>query len=345
MWAAPLESTLSNMKKTSRLAGAAVKQVEQYVEIHRELTDIEKLMAIPPELGKPFAADGISFTDALEHPLLGPALIDFHDCLVWPTDDERDHCEGVGTFLLVLRFAEAGHPLRAMPLPGDLSEQIRVRAMNDRAPEIAAIMKARKRGRLREQVPGMLIAKTIHGTDTLISNVDSSVRLVLSFWGKYAPKDERKENPTATSRGPGIADFEEYAEAAVMALSDRADHFDRGQGARFTTFVYKRLWGVMMDWFDQYLSEKLRRVDIETVRDAIADGGGLTFDETVERIGPGEKLKIAADAARLNARDRMILNERAKGKKLVQIAQEQGIDPAHIYVLASRMAKKLRKVC
>jgi hypothetical protein len=188
----------SNMKKTSRLAGAAVKRVEQYVEIHRELTEIEKLMAIPPELGKPFAADGISFTDALEHPLLGPALIDFHDCLVWPTDDERDHCEGVGTFLLVLRFAEAGHPLRAMPLPRDLSEQIRVRAMNDRAPEIAAIMKARKRGRLREHVPGMLIAKTIHGTDTLISNVDSSVRLVLSFWGRHAPKDESKESPTST---------------------------------------------------------------------------------------------------------------------------------------------------
>jgi hypothetical protein len=131
----------------------------------------------------------------------------------------------------------------------------------------------------------------------------------------------------------------------------------------------------MMDWFDQYLSKKLRQVDIDaptldkyaddrdprvddrrdraeylggrvdTVRDGIADGDGLTFDEAVERIGPGEKLKIAADAARLNARDRMILNERAKGKKLVQIAQEQGIDPAHIYVLASRMAKKLRRGC
>jgi hypothetical protein len=146
-----------------------------------------------------------------------------------------------------------------------------------------------------------------------------------------------------------------------MALSDRADHFDRGQGARFTTFVYKRLWGVMMDWFDQYLSVKLRQDDIDaptpdkytddrdpaaaddrdraaflggrvdTVRDGIVDGGSLTFDEAVERIGAGEGLKMAADAAHLNPRDRMILNKRAKGKKLVQIAQEQGIDPAHIY--------------
>ena len=84
--------------------------------------EIDRLLATWPSPG-PFAADGLSLSEALVDQTLGPFLNDLPDRLYWSkgTPDESG-AEGIETYLLRHTFAHARHPIRSMPPIRELAE-------------------------------------------------------------------------------------------------------------------------------------------------------------------------------------------------------------------------------
>jgi len=86
--------------------------------IEYEHGQVDCLLANPPIIADRFRFAGdMSLSKALAHPILGPALEDFHDRLVWSRDEPELGAEGIELFRLNHAFVRAGHPIISMPPP------------------------------------------------------------------------------------------------------------------------------------------------------------------------------------------------------------------------------------
>jgi len=195
-------------------------------------------METPPEIGKPFAADDISFPQALE-PSRSRARVDGLprlSCVVKGSAREglqrrnRDLRAG-------LSFRYGGHPLRALPLPCDLAEQIRNRVFEGLwARDYLSAMKRRRSGPFADMLSPVYVSKTLHGCRTLLDNTGMVNAMINKAFSENIDNDANS------------AELAPFIEDAIRSVGSSADRYDPDQGAKFTTFAHPGINGYAGRW-------------------------------------------------------------------------------------------------
>jgi hypothetical protein len=194
-------------------------------------------LATPPAVSDRFEIEGMSLSEALDDPVLGPALEGFHDRLRWSKDDPPElGAEGIEQFRLAHTFAAAGHPIVAMPPPRKAAEIIWQETLRRCGPQYRAAGK---------NVP--LLASTIHGSRTLLANCKSICRNIVAQWRRVQPSNA------------GDVQFEEYEQLAQDAIIRAAERHDPRRSA-FPTYARHRLRGVALDYVAAFRTASRRLV-------------------------------------------------------------------------------------
>jgi hypothetical protein len=207
---------------------------------------IDPLLAQPPTIGDRFRISGISLSSALVHPVLGPALEDFHDRLHWSRSEPPElGAEGIELFLLNHAFFHAGHPIISMPPPRVAARIIWDQTMRFLDPKYRASVEA---GSIRPDLSPVLIANTIHGSRTLLRNCQIVQRQIVKAFGSRRHSGAingrkhlhlRLRDSMGNSSGAGDVQFGEFVGMAEGALSRAADRYDPRR-ASFPTYAHHR---------------------------------------------------------------------------------------------------------
>jgi hypothetical protein len=326
----------------SQISEAEINLIEKLAnESIVEPTEIDRLLANPPVTADRFKFDGdMSLTRALVHPVLGPALQDFHDRLSWSKEEPELGAGGIETFLLNHSFVHAGYPIIAMPPPRDAADIIWRQTMRLLDPDYReALSQARWKPSLDpdQRWPSMspvLLARTIQGCITLLKNADSINRFRMSIWKKMEdclPKQATLPYGISKPKMPtGILAFEEFNQRAEEAVIRAAERYDPDRGAKFTTYAYRRIQGVVRDYFDYTAPLLPLRLDAPGFAGTLEAGPSneMLFDRLADRIGSwfpgGQKSGVPSDdwliegltdlmlARRRVLQARACLNEREK---------------------------------
>jgi RNA polymerase sigma factor (sigma-70 family) len=338
--------------------------------IEHEGTD--PLLAQPPIISDRFRFAGISLSKALAHPVLGPALEDFHDRLHWSKDAPSElGAEGIELFLLNHAFFHAGHPIISMPPPRVAAGIIWDQTMRLLDPRYRGAVEA---GSIRPDLSPVLIGNTIHGSRTLLRNCQIVQRQIVKAFGSRRHAGAingrkrlhlRLRDSMGNSSGAGDVQFGEFVGMAESALSRAADRYDPRR-ASFPTYAHHRLRGVAIDWWRS--SPPTKSVDpnpedrfdtriglvhrVESVVGSYYPGGQKSAipvpsdDWLAEGLVDleGERLRLdkIAAATNLTERQRVILAHlRCREDGRPYLAKRLGITEDHLKVEISRLKKKL----
>src|SRR5262249_6835842 len=163
------------------------------------------------------------------HPVLGPALQDFHDRLVWSKDEPELGAEGIELFRLNHAFFHAGYPIISMPPPRVAAGIIWNQTMRFLDPQYRAAMRGASLG---PDVEPVLMARTIHGSKTLLTN---RIRVQRQIIGAFRSAE--------WGCGPGHIRFDEFTLEAEKAVIRAAERFNPDLSS-FPTYIHHRLRGL-----------------------------------------------------------------------------------------------------
>jgi hypothetical protein len=236
--------------------------------------EIDRLLAIWPSPG-PFAADGLTLSEALVDQTLGPFLNGLPDRIYWSmgTPDESG-AEGIETYLLRHTFAYAGHPIRSMPPIRELAETIRTRAMNKRGDRITAIWRECQ-GPLSHHLAPLMVGETLHATDVLNNNFEIIRKFLLAAYKKYVPKDLDE------------SDREDFFRCVIARVIGAARRFDPSRGAEFSTYAYRFIDGAARDWRAAYFG-----INLKTGERHVGRSKNISIDTSIGLDDEGEPLTV-----------------------------------------------------
>ena len=305
--------------------------------------EIDRSLATWPSPG-PFAADGLSLSEALADQTLGPFLNGLPDRLYWSkgTPDESG-AEGIETYLLRHTFACAGHPIRSMPPIRELAETIRTRAMNRRSDRITATWRKCK-GPLSHHLAPLMVGETLHATDVQNNNFESIRKFLLAAYKKYVPKDIDE------------SDREDFFRCVIDRVMGAARRFDPSRGVEFSTYVYKFIDGAARDWRANYLGFDLKtgeqhagrskNISIDTPIGLDVEGERLTIGDTLadpDSIPEPERPSFAeiANSPSLTTKQRdFLIGWTTHGGTLADYARSCGVEPNAARQMLHRIKNK-----
>ena len=309
--------------------------------------EIDRSLATWPSPG-PFAADGLSLSEALVDQTLGPLLDGLPDRLFWSkgTPDESG-AEGIETYLLRHTFAYAGHPIRSMPPIRELAETIRTRAMNKRGDRITVIWQkcqSRRQGGLSHHLAPLMVGETLHATDVLNNNFEVIQKLLFAAYKKYVPKDLDE------------SDREDFFRCVIDRVIGAAKRFDPSRGVEFSTYAYWFIEGAARDWRADYLGINLKtgerhagrskNISIDTPIGLDDEGERLTIGDTLadpDSIPEPERPSFAeiANSPSLTTNERdFFIGWTTRGGTLADYARSCGLEPNAARQMLHRIKNK-----